>query len=346
MKITLAYFTARSNPRWEWFIDSLCRQASAEDLAGMQIVFVDGKLPALTHEAADLYFRRDGRFPLADEAHHNWRRRAQLDRAVRGRFKYLHIPPLPCEWQGPFRITKKDWFCAANSRNTAFIVAEQPYIVCIDDLSILGPIWLAQVRHAAESGYIVCGAYKKLLDMQVVDGELRSFTENPKGVDSRWGAGSDGGIVPWHGHGMYGCSFGVPTALVEKVDGCDSWCNGAGAEDYDFGIRLQRAGGVFYYNRNMATFESEEGHGEEPSLPRECKFVTAERLPGNLREHYPDGLMSDHVMLQSVLRGSSYLPHTPNQIAGLRRQWQNERLVQIPQKPAFDWRDGADLSTL
>lgn len=346
MHLTLSYFTSRDDPRFAWFCDSLCRQASTEDLAGMQIVFVDGKLPALTHEAADLYFRRDGRFPLADEAHHNWARRAQLDRAVRGRFKYLHIPPLPCEWQGPFRITKKDWFCAANSRNTAFIVAEKPYIVCVDDLSILGPIWLAQVRHAAESGYIVCGAYKKLLQMKVVDGELVSFTEHPPGVDSRWGAGSDGGIVPWHGSGMYGCSFGVPTHLVEKIDGCDSWCNGAGAEDYDFGIRLERAGGVFYYNRNMVTFESEEGHGEEPALPRECKFVAPERLPGSLREHYPDGLMSDHVMLQSVIREKRILPHGKNQIAEMRRQWQRERVVQIPQRPQTDWRDGADLSTL
>lgn len=346
MKISLAYFTARSDPRFSWFCDSLCRQASPADLVAMQIVFVDGKLPALTPEAADLYFRRDGRFPLADEAHHVWARRDQLAAAVRGRFKYLHIPPLPCEWQGPFRLTQKDWFCAANSRNTAFIVAEHPYIVCVDDLSILGPIWLAQVRHAADSGYCVCGQYKKLLEMKVVDGELVSFTDNPKGVDSRWGAGSDSGIVPWHGSGMFGCSFGVPTALVDKVDGCDSWCNGAGAEDYDFGIRLQRAGGQFFLNRNMLTLESEEGHSEEPSLPREAKFVAFDRLPESLKPHYPDGLMSDHVMLQSVVRENRILPHTPNRIAALRRQWQTERMVQIPQAPAFDWRDGKNLQDL
>ncbi len=346
MNATFAYFTARRNCRWQWFVDSLCRQASAEDLAAMQIVFVDSHLWGLTHEAADLYFRRDGRFPLADAAHHNWARRRELEEVVRGRFKYLHIPPLPSAWQGPFRITKKDWFCASNARNTAFIVAEKPYIVCVDDLSILGPIWMAQVRHAAESGYVVCGAYKKLLQMQVVDGELVSFTENPKGVDTRWGYGSDTGIVPWYGSAMYGCSFGVPTDLVVKVDGNDPRADGSGAEDYDFGIRLERAGGKFFYNRNMLTLESEEGHAEEPSLPREAKFVNQDRIPSDIRPHYPEGLMSDHVMLQSVARENRILPLDRNYLARLRDQWKREALVQIPQRPQFDWRDGTPLESL
>lgn len=343
---TLVYVTARRNCRWHWMVDSLCRQASAEDLAQMQIIFVDAHLWGLTHEAADLYFRRDGRFPLADTAHHNWARRDELASVVRGRFKYLHIPPAPCAWQGPFRLTSKDWFCAANSRNTSFIVAEKPYVVCIDDLSVLGPQWLAQVKHAAEHKYCACGSYKKLMDMNVVDGELVSFTENPKGVDSRWGRGSIGGIVPWFGSAMYGCSFGVPMELVDAVDGNDSWGDGGGAEDTDFGIRLERAGGKFFYNLNMATFESEEGHTEEPSLPREAKMVPHDRLPESLRDAYPDGLMSDHVMLQSVIRESRVRPCIANNIARLRGQWQRERLVQIPQRPMFDWRDGADLSTL
>lgn len=346
MNITIAYFTARRNCRWQWFVDGLCRQASPEDLAQMQIVFVDAHLWGLAHEAADLYFRRDGRFPLADTAHHNWRRRDELAEIVRGRFNYLHIPPAPCAWQGPFRLTQKDWFCAANSRNTAFIVAEKPYIVCVDDLSVLGPIWLAQVRHAAASGYVVCGAYKKLLNMKVEDGQLIEWTDHPSGVDSRWGCGSDTGIVPWQGSDMYGCSFGVPAHLVDAVDGNDSYGNGSGAEDYDFGIRLERAGAKFFYNRNMVTYESEEGHHEEPSLPRDAKFVTVDRLPESLRPSYPDGLMSDHVMLQSVLRENRIRPHIPNHIARLRAQWQRERLVQIPQRPMADWRDGTDLSNL
>lgn len=347
MKITLSYFTSRADPRFSWFVESLLLQASQEDLDNMQIVFVDGKLPALTHKAADLYFRRDGRFPLADVAHHNWARRRELDAVVRGRFNYLHIPPLPCEWQGPFRLTKKDWFCAANARNTSFIVAEHPYIVCVDDLSILGPIWLAQVRHAAQNGYVVCGAYKKLLNMVVKDGVLESFTENPPGVDTRWGFGSTSGIVPWHGSAMYGCSFGVPTHLVDAVDGNDSYCNGAGAEDYDFGIRLHRAGAKFFYNLNMLTYESEEGHTEEPSLPREKKLVPYDRLPECLKGEFPNGLDSDHVMLQSVARETTRLvPHVRNRIAQLRGQWQRERLVQIPQAPQFDWRDGQALTDL
>lgn len=348
MKYSIAYITARRNPRFSWFVESLLRQATKDDLDDMQIVFVDSCLwgDVFSRGYAERYFSKAENFPLGHSGYHEASRREELANIVGGRFHYLHIPPMPCAWSGPFRQTSKDWFSASNQRNTAFLVAEAPYIVCVDDLSILGPDWLNQVKHAALGRYCVAGAYKKLLDMRVEKGELVSFTENPKGVDSRWGHGSDSGIVPWHGNGLYGCSFGLPMSLVEKVDGCDMHCCGEGSEDYIFGIRLERAGGLFCYNRNMVTFESEEGHAEEPSLPRQKKFVTHDRLPDSLKSAYPDGLDSDHVLLQSVLRESRIIPSTPNHLVALRRQWQKDGVVNIPQGPQFDWRDGKNLNEL
>lgn len=350
MNATIAYFTNRKNPRWAWFCDSLCRQMSATERAAVQVVVVDAALWGVRPAAADAYLRRWGKFPLADSGWHNWARREELAQAVRGRFAYLHIPPKPSVWQGPFRYTKQDWFAAANARNTAIIVAERPYLVCVDDLSVLGPAWVDNVRHAVEHGYVVCGAYKKLRAMEVEDGVLLNFQENPAGVDSRWRQGSDHGVVPWSGGGLFGCSFGLPVELAVTVDGFDAWCDGQGAEDYDFGIRVERAGGRFFYNRNMLTWESEEGHGEDQSLPRESRLVAEERLPESLRVEHPAGLMSDHVMLQSVHRETKrFRPRgreTPHGLMDLRAQWQRERLVPISTVCPDDWRTGRPLTDL
>ena len=349
MNVTLAFFTSRQNPRFAWWVDSLCRQTPPAELAAMQIVFVDAKLWGIGPEVAARYLRAAGKFPLADPQWHDWRRREELTAVVAGRFDYLHIPPKPSAWQGPFRWTDKDWFAASNARNTAIIVAERPYLVCCDDLSCLSPMWIDQVRHAA-TGYIVCGAYKKLLEMNVVHGRLESFKENPAGVDTRWDRGSDTGIVPWSGAGLFGCSFGAPVELLTAVDGFDYYCDGQGAEDYDLGIRLERAAGTgrTFYNRNMLTWESEEAHTEEPTLPRDSKMVPFDRLPDSLKGEYPNGLMSDHVMLQSVMRETGRtLPlgrATPHSLAGLRDQWQREKLTPIPTEPAMDWRDGTPLT--
>lgn len=345
MNATLAYFTNRKNPRFQWFCDSLCRQLPEADLKQMQVVFVDAQLWAIGQDVANRYFRAAGKFPLADPAWHNWKRREQLEAAVGGRFSYLHIPPKPSPWQGPFRMTDRDWFAASNARNTALIVAEKPYFVGVDDLSVLAPGWADNVRHAIASGYVVCGAYKKLLEMEVANGELLRFKENPPGVDSRWARGSDTGIVPWSGAGMFGCSFGIRTELAVTVDGFDPHCDGQGAEDYDFGIRAERAGGVFYYNRNMLTWESEEAHHEDKTLPRESKHVPPDRLPQSLKVEHPNGLMSDHVMLQSVIRETGRtLPLGRTDLRALRAQWQAERLVPIQTEGAIDWRTGEQLA--
>lgn len=332
-------------------MDSLCRYTPASDLSQMQIVFVDAQLWGIGTDVANRYFRAAGKFALADPQWHNWARREELEMVVRGRFKFLHIPPKPSSWQGPFRFTHRDWFAASNARNTALIVADKPYFAGVDDLSILAPTWVDNIRHAASSGYVACGMYKKLLEMEVRDGELVKFQENEKGVDSRWGAGSETGIVPWYGTGMYGCSFGVPTQLAVDIDGFDYYCDGMGAEDYDFGIRLERAGAKFFLNKNLLTWESEEGHWEEQSLPRESYHVPHDRLPQSLKADYPNGLMSDHVMLQSVVRETTRtLPlgrATVHSLASLRAQWKNEALVSIPEPSAdVDWRTGKSLSAL
>lgn len=346
-KITIAYVTARQNPRWEWFVDSLFAQTTAEQQQNLQLVFVDGHLWGTLKPPHGF-----NAVPLASPAYHDSARREQLARVFQRRERsYLHIPPKPCAWQGPFRQTNKDWFCAGNTRNTAFIVAEHPYVVFVDDLSVLGPQWFSQVLHAATDQYVVCGAYKKVKQLTVADGRIVSFEEFPAGVDTRWDRGSDGGIVDWHGSAMFGCSFGVALEAALEVDGNDAACNGAGAEDYDFGIRLERAGWPFKYNRNMLTLESEELHHDGSKLPQARKIVTPDRLPKaydsyrhvNEAEKY----WSDHVMLNRLANETDrILPILGDDLRTLRDRFLATGMVPTPAENQLDWRDGQPLSEL
>jgi hypothetical protein len=282
---------------------------------------------------------------------HNAERRLELEQAVNNRLDYLHIPPLPSVYQGPFRLTPRDWFAASNTRNTGFVVAKYPYVVFIDDLTVLGPIWLAQVLHAAHHNYTVSGMYKKVKKLVVEDGMAKGYEEFPEGVDSRWSSGSDGGIVPWNGS-IFGCSFGVPLEAALVIDGFEMACCGSGNEDSDFSIRLRRSGAKMQLNRNMLTLESEEDHHTQEfksMATRDRREVIRANLPlaydsyqlPNEAEKY----MSDHVLINRVINEARIVPILPQNIRGIRAKFQETGLVDIPTGPTTDWRDNSPLST-
>lgn len=263
--LTIAYMTNRPNPCFRWFVDSLCNELAATPTE-CEVVFVDAWL-----------------WPGGEA------RRNELAQIVGGRLNYRHTPPKPTVWQGPTRLTTQDYFAASNARNTALLLARGDYIVFVDDLSVLLPGWMSQVRHAQQHRYCVGGSYKKMLNLVVENGRVVSFTDNPKGVDSRWPVGSDGGIVAMDGGGLYGCSCGVPMEYAERCNGYEELCDGMGSEDTDFGIRVERAGCRIFYNRNMCTYESEELHAQEPVAKRVIK-----KTPGT---GFPD---QSHIMLHRV----------------------------------------------
>ena len=340
--ISIAYFTSRLDCKVEWMVDSLARWVPVEERHLIQLIFVDRHLWSLAPEAGNTYFRRGDLVSLVDPRWHVESRREKFAAAVRGRFDFLHLPVKPCMFQGPFRITPFDWFCAAQARNTAIMATKHPYFVGVDDLSVLLPTWWPQVKHAADSGYVVCGAYKKVRDLVVEDGDIRSFTEFPSGVDSRWGHGSDTGIVPWNGSGLFGCSFGMPLELLLKCNGFDEISDAQSAEDYDLGIRAERAGGKFYYNRNMTSFESEEMHAVEPSLPREKRVMPAERLPFG----YTGNTDSDHVVLGRVRNEKRIDTIGGGNLRKLREEFIVSQRAPIPTEPTTDWRTGQPLTEL
>lgn len=248
MRISIIYLTSRKQSCVEWFVDSLYQQLSEHIDTEIQLVFVDTRL------------WYDG------EA-----RKQEFADAVNGRFDFVHTPPKDTVWQGPKRLTTQDYFCASSARNTGCMYAKHDYLLFVDDLSVLMPGWLTNALHAAANRYIVCGAYKKVKSLNIENGTVVSYDAFAGGIDSRWSMGSPYGIVPWTGSALYGCSFGCPTEGFLAVNGFDELLDGQAGEDYDFGIRIERAGYKVFYNRNMLTLESEELHGQLPVMKRIIK---------------------------------------------------------------------------
>jgi hypothetical protein len=349
VKLSIAYVTSRATPRWDLFIESFLAQTTPEQRKDIEVMFIDGKLWSAFGGSNET-----GQIQLTHPFYHDPKRRYDLEMVVNKRFRFLHIPPKPCLMQGPFRKTNRDFFCASNTRNTAIIAARGDYLVCVDDLSVLMPGWIAQVMHAAGDGYAVCGAYKKVMKLDLWpdgDGFRVDYEEFAGGRDSRWDRGSDTGIVPWSGGGLFGCSFGARVDDMLAVDGSEEACNGGGGEDTDFGIRLERYGVKFFYNRNMLTLESEEGHHDGAILPRERRMVKREHLPEaydawdvhNQDEKY----WSDHVLYNRLrFETGRYRTLIPNNLREARSVFLATGMVSIPSGPLTDWRDGGLLKDL
>lgn len=229
--------TCRKEPHLEWFLDSLRRECrhNYEGIKVLVVSFHSLEL-AMPLEAIDIQI----------------------------------VSPKPCVWQGPHRLTKENWFAAANARNTALCLAPDGWIAYVDDISVLMPGWLNSVREAIAGNYIALGAYKKVRNLRVEDGVVVSCEEFPSGVDSRWPFGKDNEAVPATGGMMFGCSVALPVESLLTINGWpEDLCDGCGSEDYCCGLALQNNGFVFKYDRRMLTLESEELHHVEPAFRRE-----------------------------------------------------------------------------
>jgi glycosyl transferase family 7 (putative galactosyltransferase) len=346
--LTIVYCTNRVQPHFQWFVDAICNQADFDQRRHLQVIFIDGQLWSPTAKE-----RYDGRNLNFDKPiWHDTDRRLELELVVNNRLDYLHIPPLPSVYQGPFRLTKSDWFSASNTRNSGFVVAKYPYCIFIDDLTVPGTIWLAQALHAAQHGYCVAGMYKKVRKLLVANGIAVSYEEFPEGRDSRWEYGSDAGIGPWDGS-IFGCSFGVTLESALKIDGFEMACCGSGNEDSDFGIRLRRSGVKVMLNRNLFTMESEEDHHTQEfksMATRDRRAVIKENLPTAYESYQipnqAEKYMSDHVLINRVVNEARIVPILPQNLRGMREKWLGTGLVDVPTGPKYDWRDNTPLSEL
>lgn len=293
--LTVCYQTCRTNPQLAWFLESFARERASHD-GPVKLVIVD--------------------FHAQDET---------IEGAV-------WVPPKPCVWQGPFRLTKENYFAAANSRNTGLCYAPDGWIAYVDDLSVLMPGWLSSIREAMSGNYIVLGAYKKVKDLVVEKGAVKSCTEFPSGIDSRWGSGANCPVQA-SGSWLFGCSFAAPVEALLTVNGSDENADGLGSEDYLLGIRLQNAGYTFRYDRRMLTLESEELHHIGTPFKRRDKGVS----PND----------KSHALLRQA-EGSRWAPNYFGEggIRALRDIILAGGNFPISQIPDRDWFDGQPLSEL
>lgn len=314
MTLSIAYFTSRKEPKLNWFFDSLHRETGG-DYSGIKIIIVD--------------FWKDER-PWDQDT---WTAAAHTS----GRCILEHVTPKPTVWQGEHKLTKEEWFAASNARNTAVCLAPDGWIAFVDDVSVLMPGWLQHVREAmaGDQKAVTCGAYRKVKDLVVENGNVVSFTDHPGGHDNRYGYGSDIGAVECHGNWLYGCSLVAPVQAFLDINGWpEALCDGLSFEDCICGIMLGKKGYRFRYVRSMMTYESEELHAQLPVMKRSDYGVS----PND----------KSHAVLKMAQTGNGWHPNYFGEegIAGLRRRVLAGEPFPIVQCPEHEWYTSTPLKDL
>lgn len=332
--LTVAYVTFRRSPRFQWFASSLERELRETlksqypfefDRSQLQVLVIDG--------------RRDERLFSAP-------------------FPIEHHAPKPTVWQGQHRLTKNEYFCAANTRNTAFALARGKQIAFVDDLSVLLPGWLAAHLHAARNCYVLASTTCKVKNLIVSeDGTVVGSVAHPPGVDSRMSKLPAGGEpMGCPGGWLYGGSFSVPMDYALAVNGQDEICDTIGGEDYDFGIRLERAGAPMYISRH-GTLEDEDAHHTEAPMIRLDKpwppvgGVPRTALPGGwsapAEPNAADGPFSSNYLYNSLIRSSrTWTIGNAFDLRELRETILAGGEFPVPKEPKTHWVDGQSLETM
>lgn len=299
--MTIAYMTNRCNPRFQWFADGLKRQGADQSI---EVLVVD--------------FYADDR-----------------DLGLVGRERGLNcrsITPKPTVWQGKHRLTKENYFAAANARNTAICAAKSDYIVFADDLSVPGDRWLERARWHQRVGNVVAGSYQKVMKMVVEDGKLASFGEFEAGKDHRR-AHQKYSMAPCYGSWFFGCSCGGPIEAFLEINGYPEIADGMGYEDSVTGDALRANGRAIFFDKELLTYESEEGHHEDKP------FIRAD--PGVSPNDKSHALLN---LCRGVKRFDNFFG--PEGIRGLRAKVQSGEPFPIVGIPEHEWFTGKPLREL
>jgi hypothetical protein len=305
--ITIYYLTCRPDPKFKMFADSLFDQMCE----------LKGELPRIKLCVIDFHVQYD---PSRVEYFNSHGLEVKV------------MAPKPTVFQGLYRETKFDCFCASNTRNTGFVDCDTNYIVFVDDLSVLGPKWLKEVLRGYAEQSVLMGTYYKAKDLGY-DGFINYVAITS--TDSRRLALTGDERVSYDTSSLYGCSFAMPLIHALMVDGFDECCDGIGAEDYQFGIRLARTGVASYFCPDMLTVEDEHAHhtGENKKFMMSCVPVKSDRyIKGE-----DVGVMEDHAMLHWVQENKVIRPMQPTGLISLREDLRNGR----PLAPSLllDWRN-------
>jgi hypothetical protein len=281
--LSFIYITCRKSPKLEWFIDSLYNQVEecGYDPANIQIVVVDFELQY-------------------DDS-----RRTFVSDIIKNRFDFVHVEPKPSLIQGKHKITKKNYFAASIPRNTGICYAKYEYLLFIDDLSVLLPGSFKHIIELSENKMVMAFSYKKVFDLSVVDGNIKTVREHSSGIDSRWQLCNEN-TVKVSGSQFFGYGA-APLDVLLSVNGYDEICNTMGGEDYNIGIRLEKCGYSIFYTNKVIFYESEELADQgnvfiqrDPVL-RSNDYTNLMRKYNIVRRAVPDGTTDlSHLLLDMV----------------------------------------------
>ncbi len=286
MTLTLAYCTARINPRLDWFLDSIFHQDTSRI---REILVID--------------------------AHCKQREEMVLNHPTSYRIQ-RHLPK-PTVWQGEHRLTSVDFFDQASCRNTAICLAKGTHICFVDDLALAAPTFMQAIYKSMDEGWISCGAFRKVNKLQVHDGKLMSFENDPTGCDPRWKQWKYDDTKSCPSEWSFGCSIAGPLEAFLSTNGYpEDLTAGMGYEDSVFGQTVARNGYELRYNRKQLTYESQEDHHNQPVMlrfdpgisPNDKSHAMLEKCKGVKRfeNDFGDGITDIRVLREHIQSGGSF----------------------------------------
>ena len=302
--ITFIYSTCRIYPKIEWFLDSLYNQAGelSYPITSIQIVIVD--------------------FQLQNDPS----RKQLFSEKVKDRFDYVHVEPKPSPWQGKYKLTQKDYFCAGSARNTGVCYAKYNYLVFVDDLSVMSPNLLGFIINSCNTNKTVAYGYKKVFNLNVEDGNIVTLTEHPAGIDSRWNLGPTANIS---GSNFFGY-ISIPLKTILDVNGYDEICNSLGGEDYNLGMRLEKNNVNLLYIRNSFYYETENIDQNDVTFCRIDPLLSQDEYNFLMKKYniteriVPDGRNDlTHLTLDMLKRNKTWTEGNNYNLRELRTSIQN-----------------------
>lgn len=310
--LTICFTTARKEPRFEWFRDSLFLQIEKMKVS-IDVVVIDLFHPNIFTKSinSNPEYAND-KTPLGQSF------------AVGESFvRFEGFQPKPTVWQGEHRITKENWWAKSNALNTALCLAKGEWFACVDDRSVLLPGWLNCIKEAMEGDYAVCGSYSKRVNLKVENGVITD-PGMVIGVDPR----KSRELIPTFGADWFGCNNALPLEWALTVGGYSEDCDGMRYEDTVFGNMLARNNFITKFDPRMMVVQDRKMPESEINLrgmdkgssPDDKSHALMRRVDGKKNPTHDFNL--NHV--RSLVQAGQPFPHHNN-------------------LPSCDWYDGQPI---